>query len=187
VTNREALYKLLEPFSAYLLSGHTHESEYLVDSGNEIHVGGAACGAWWTGPICRDGTPKGYSIYSAKGSELQWKYKSTGKPLSHQMTNYLPNSEFNKSNELITNVWNSDKKWKINIYEDGVKRAMERRISKDPQAVALYEGKEKPSRHTWVEPYNINHLFYSKYDPNADSVVIEAVDRWGNRYTEKII
>jgi hypothetical protein len=64
---------------------------------------------------------------------------------------------------------------------------MERRVSKDPYAVELYEGKEKPSRHSWVEPHNANHLFYSNYNQNASSVVIEAIDRWGNKYTEKVL
>jgi len=45
VTNRKLLYDVLKPYKSYLISGHTHENEYIVEDGNEIHVVGAACGA----------------------------------------------------------------------------------------------------------------------------------------------
>ena len=40
-------------------------------------------------------------------------------------------------------MWNWDKKWKVEWYEDGVlKRAMEQRVAFDPWAVELYAGPE---------------------------------------------
>jgi len=49
IVNREALYRLLEPFAAHILSGHTHECEHVFEHGTHEHVTGAVCGAWWSG------------------------------------------------------------------------------------------------------------------------------------------
>jgi hypothetical protein len=67
VQNREALYRLLEPYKAHVLSGHTHESEHVFEGGVHEHVHGTVCGAWWSGPICYDGTPNGYGVYEVRG------------------------------------------------------------------------------------------------------------------------
>jgi hypothetical protein len=113
VSNREVLYRLLEPYKAHIMSGHTHFNEK-VQQGNIIeHVHGTVCGAWWSGPICYDGTPNGYGVYEVKGSEVQWYYKSTGKDRKHQFRHYLPGTNPNKPEELTVNVWNADEAWKI--------------------------------------------------------------------------
>ena len=76
--NRELLYRLLEPYDAHVLSGHTHETEHRQEHGVQEHIHGTVCGAWWTGPICADGTPNGYAVYDVAGSEVRWRYKATG-------------------------------------------------------------------------------------------------------------
>ena len=78
IMNREALFRLLEPFQAHILTGHTHECEHVFEGGAHEHVTGAICGAWWSGPICFDGTPSGYCLYEVAGSEVTWRYKATG-------------------------------------------------------------------------------------------------------------
>ncbi|NIP83327.1 MAG: hypothetical protein GWM90_30515, partial [Gemmatimonadetes bacterium] len=67
VANRDALYRVLEPYRAHVLSGHTHETEHHRHGGLVEHVNGAVCGAWWSGDICHDGTPNGYGVYEAAG------------------------------------------------------------------------------------------------------------------------
>ncbi len=59
---------MLEPFNAHLISGHTHENEHVFEGGIHEHIHGAVCGAWWSGPICYDGTPNGYGVYEIKGN-----------------------------------------------------------------------------------------------------------------------
>ena len=79
IINREALYELLDPFDAHIVTGHVHENEHRYEAGPHEHVVGAVCGAWWTGPVCYDGTPRGYAVYEVNGSSVRWRYKSTGK------------------------------------------------------------------------------------------------------------
>ncbi|MDT8342728.1 MAG: calcineurin-like phosphoesterase family protein, partial [Longimicrobiales bacterium] len=88
VTNREALYRLLEPFRAHVVAGHMHETGHAFAHGVHEHVCGAVCGAWWTGPICWDGTPNGYAVYEVSGESVTWRYKATGHDADHQLVLY---------------------------------------------------------------------------------------------------
>ncbi len=187
VANREQLYRLLEPFRAYAVCGHMHESEYLRDGGADIHVCGALCGAWWTGPICQDGTPNGYAVYTVKGGELQWRYKATGKDAGHGMRLYPPGSDSARTRHFIANVWSADDAWKVVWYEDGERRGgMKRGIGWDPLAERLYLGKKLPERYAWVDPVLTGHLFYAIPSPGTRRIVVEATDRWGNIYTGRL-
>jgi 3',5'-cyclic AMP phosphodiesterase CpdA len=53
VANRRQLYKMLEPFQAHIMSGHTHVNEKWEEGNIIEHVHGTVCGAWWTGPFVR--------------------------------------------------------------------------------------------------------------------------------------
>ena len=80
VSNRAALYALLEPYEAHLISGHTHENEHVFEGGAPEHVLGTVCGAWWSGPICHDGTPSGYGVYEVSGEDLSGAIAPPGSP-----------------------------------------------------------------------------------------------------------
>jgi len=180
VSNRKMIYDMLKPFKSYIITGHMHESEYIEEEGVEIHVCGAVCGAWWTAPTCFDGTPKGYGFYEVNGNDINWKYKSTGRALSHQMSLQKTGSE------VMANVWGYDKYCKVNWYQDGVaKGQMEKRRGKDPETIKLFEGDKKPKKHTWVEPGTNDHLFYAKPSSGAKMIVVEFVNRWGEKFTER--
>ncbi len=111
ITNRAAFYRLLEPFQAHVITGHTHESEHVFEGGVHEHVQGTACGAWWTGPICNDGTPSGYGVYAVRGEELRWRYKATGHPDEHQLRLYQRGTDPTAPNEIVANVWDWDPAW----------------------------------------------------------------------------
>lgn len=187
VTNRELLYRILEPYKPYVLTGHMHESEYLRDGGVEIHVNGAVCGAWWTANICHDGTPNGYSVYEVNGSELKWRYKSVGKPIDHQMTIYPKGSNPDHPDETFANIWGADRSWEVTWYEDGVKKgSMERHLGNDPEAVKLFTGSDLPHRHKWIEPIPADHFFYAKPGTEAKEIMVEAKDGGGRIYTGRM-
>jgi hypothetical protein len=184
VTNRELMYRILEPYRAYVLCGHTHESEYLRDGGVEIHISGAVCGAWWTANICHDGTPNGYSVYEVNGSDLTWRYKSTGKPIDEQMKVYPKGTDPALPEEFFANIWGADARWKVMWYEDGIRRGeMERRQGVDPEAVKLFTGPDLPRRHKWIEPIKTDHLFYAQPTAGAKEIRVEAKDGAGRVYT----
>ena len=187
VTNREALYRLLEPFQAHILTGHTHEAEHVFEHGTHEHVTGAVCGAWWSGSICHDGTPNGYCVYEVRGEEIRWRYKATGQPMDHQMRIYPPGSDPSAPDELVVNVWDWDPEWTVRWYQDGEPRGlMARRTGLDPLSVELHTGADLPPRRTWVEPVPTNHLFYAPLSRDGGGVTVEARDRFGRVYTEAL-
>lgn len=183
VANREALYRLLEPFQAHVLAGHTHENEHLFEHGVHEHVSGTVCGAWWSGPICGDGTPSGYGVYEIDGEQVTWRYKTTGAPFAEQMRAYPRGSDPSAPEEIVVNVWDADPAWTIVWHEGGGRKGtMARRVGRDPLSVELHTGPELPPRRTWVEPYPVGHLYYAPAPTEAGEIRIEATDRFGRRY-----
>ncbi len=187
VANRAALYEILAPFKSQIIAGHMHEIEHAMDGGIETHVVGAVCGAWWSGPICGDGTPNGYGIFEANGGSLQWRYKGTGLPLSTQMRLYAPGSDPAAPSELIANVWDWDKSWGIVWFEDGIRTgAMKQTRGTDPLSVELHSGPQLPKKHSWVEPYVTDHLFRAAISPGTKEVAVEATDRFGRVHVDRL-
>lgn len=183
VQNRKQLYKLLAPFRVHIMSGHTHVSESWTEGNITEHVHGTVCGAWWTGPICSDGTPGGYGVYEVEGSELKWYYKGTGLDRKEQVRIYAKGRDKDHPEMVVANVWNWDKEWKVEWLEDGIaKGAMKQQVGLDPWAVELYGGAELPAKHKFVEPTKTDHLFYAQPAAGAREITVIATDRFGNAY-----
>jgi hypothetical protein len=184
VNNREALYRLLEPYRAHVLAGHTHEHEHVFASGVHEHVHGTVCGAWWSGEICWDGTPNGYGVYEVDGSEVRWRYKSVGHPAEHQMRVYAPGADPTAPTDLVANIWDWDPEWKVVWFQGGERRGeLSRRVGLDPASVKAHTGASLPPRRTWVEPTPTGHMFYVAVPPGEGDLRVEATDRWGRVYT----
>ncbi len=187
VSNRKQLYKMLEPFNVHIMSGHTHENEKIVGPKHIEHVHGTVCGAWWTGPICTDGSPGGYAVYEVNGDDISWYYKSTGKPRDHQLRVYGMGKSPEYPDAVMANVWNWDPAWRIEWYEDGKARGpMKQLTAFDPLAIELHKGAELPAKHKWVEPTLTDHLFICTPASGAKQVIVKATDRFGKVYQEKI-
>jgi hypothetical protein len=187
VTNRDRLYRLLEPYRAHVLAGHTHESEHVFENGVHEHVVGAVCGAWWSGPICADGTPSGYGVYEINGEDVTWRYKATGHPFDHQLRVYPAGIDPAAPDEIVANVWDWDPQWTVVWYEGGDRRGqMARRTGRDPLSVELHLGPELPPRRKWVDPYPTSHLFYAPAGRSGQPVTVEATDRFGRVYQEEL-
>jgi hypothetical protein len=187
VNNREALYRLLEPYKAHILSGHMHEHEHVFEQGTHELVSGTVCGAWWSGPICGDGTPNGYTVLEVNGANVTWRYKSTGHPAEHQMRVYKRGADSQAPNEIVANVWDWDHEWTVTWYQNGERRGpMARRVGHDPLSVELHKGPTLPPRRTWVDPYPTGHLFYAPVAADARGLKVEARDRFGRTYTADV-
>lgn len=189
IANRNGLYKILEPFKkVHILSGHTHYNENWEEGNIMEHNHGTVCGAWWTGPICGDGTPSGFGVYEVDGENISWYYKPTGQPKQNQMKLYRQGEYAEKPEAILANVFNWDGKWKVEWLEDGVaKGEMEQVTGFDPLAVQLYKGQEKPSKHAWVEPVATDHLFVAVPSAGAKKVQVKVTDRFGNVYTDELL
>jgi 3',5'-cyclic AMP phosphodiesterase CpdA len=188
VKNKEALYDVLEGRTVHIMSGHTHYHVNSKERGFYEHNHGTVCGAWWTGNICCDGTPNGYGVYTAKGNELSWYYKSTGKPLDHQMRLYV--QDFSESQkQLIANIWNWDEAWKSEYFIDGIsKGALLQTEDYDPRAYETLMGPEKPKSRGFAEPHKTNHLFTAMIPTGAKEVKVVATDPFGRVFqaTKKV-
>jgi len=186
VSNREYLYRLLEGYQVHLLSGHTHFNDNMITGNIYEHCHGTVCGAWWSGPICFDGTPNGYAIYEAKGSEIRWQYKGTGLDVNEQFRVYDKGYHADFKDSMSINCWNYDHEWDISWFENGIKKgAPEKIVAMDPLSMELQSGPDLPARRQWVEPQLNDHMFFFK-PGSMENLVVEVKDRFGNVYTKKI-
>lgn len=186
-SNAKALHQLLKPFNAHILSGHTHYNKNMVlsDSLYEHNVG-ATSGAWWQGDACTDGTPMGYGVYDVNGTTVTWSFKTIGKPQSYQFRAYPVGYTPDQPGCIVANVWNWDKSWKVEWYEDGVLRGeMERYDGKDPYVNEIYSDKSK-LEYKWIYPSVTNHLFRAKPTKEGATVEVVATDRFGNVYRQTV-
>jgi hypothetical protein len=187
VTNREALYEILKPYKVQIVSGHTHWNEVWENDNITEHNLGTVCGAWWSGPICGDGTPNGYGVFEVDGDDISWYYKATGYEKPYQIRLYKPGADPEKPHALIANIWNYDKKWTVEWFEDGIaKGAMEQYTGYDPSAKELYLGDALPVERKWIEPTLTDHLFSAVPSKEAKEIKVRAKDRLGNVYEESI-
>ena len=182
VNNREALYRLLEPYRAHVLAGHTHELEHIFAGGVHEHVHGTVCGAWWSGDICYDGTPNGYGVYEVAGPELRWRYQPTGHPADHQLRMYRaggPDRAHGPGGECVGLGSGVDGRLVRGRGPARTTLAADRARS---GRVRTQTGPTLPPRRTWVEPTPAAHLFYVALPTAARDIRVEATDRWGRVY-----
>ncbi len=186
VSNREHLYEILADYDAHILSGHTHFNENIQIKPNIFeHCHGTVCGAWWSGPICVDGTPSGYGVYQVKGNELSWYYKATDQDKDFQFRVYEPSQAENLMGNWAVNIWNWDPEWKAHYYQDGLKMgALTKVRALDPLSVELHSGPQLPVRRKWVEPSLTDHMFVFNPSEDAKEIKVEVVDRFGQVFTQ---
>lgn len=211
--NVQAVFDLLKPFAeVHVMSGHTHYAENNVYSNHYEHVHGAACGAWWNSTINVDGTPNGYAIYNIKGATItDWVYKGTGLDADQQIRLYRANDLFMRDysknyqfyykgdDQIVANIWNADKDWKIEVYENGTKTGEmtqfdyagnEKDKSWDAWALGYHIGVvgkdelDKDKKPTSYYQRNVRHLYYYTLKSPAASVEVRATNRFGKTYTQ---
>ena len=183
--NKPALYSMLEPYKAVILSGHSHTADFEQISENifEINVAGF-CGAWWCGEVCIDGAPAGYKIFDMDGNDMKWIYKGCGHPMDYQMKVYTGLEEY--PGQVIANIWDFDPLWKVEYFEDGVKVCdMERFKAQDPLAKELYKDPSSLKR-TWVYAAPTENMFKATISAEAKCLEVRVTDRFGRVYTKTI-
>lgn len=131
----------------HVTRNYEHSMEGLSTKNVMEHNSGAVCGRWWSSNIGGDGTPNGFQVFigdkGAKGGTFSdWYFVGyhegqntrdhqmrlyrgdavTGGPISGTNTyNVKGYYAFNYGEDyLIANIYNADKRWKIEVYEDGV-------------------------------------------------------------------
>ena len=185
VKNNQDLYAVLGNRNVHIMSGHTHYNVNDIRGSLYEHNHGTVCGAWWTGPICGDGTPCGYGVYTVNGTALSWHYQSVGMPESYQLKIY-PNIKPDQPKEILVNIWNYDPAWKTEYFIDGVSQgALSQTEGFDPDAYATMLGPDLPKPRGFAEPKNTNHLFKGMIKTPGKEVTVIATDRFGQSYSAK--
>jgi hypothetical protein len=183
VKNNEQLYTVLKNRKVHIMSGHTHYHRNVIKGNIFEHNHGTVCGAWWTGPVCGDGTPCGYGVYKVKGTELSWHYQSTGHLQDHQMKIYLDETT-TSGKKMQVNIWNHDPAWKTDYWVDGVHMGpLSQEEGFDPYAYATLLGPELPKPRGFAEPRKTEHMFHALIPSSAKEIKVIATDRFGNKYS----
>ncbi|MHB9054940.1 MAG: calcineurin-like phosphoesterase C-terminal domain-containing protein [Paludibacteraceae bacterium] len=187
VMNNKALYKIFDSYNLHIFAGHSHKQWNTQVNNNIIeHVHAAACGAWWQGDICTDGTPKGYTVYEIDGSNIAWYYKSVGFNKAEQFKLYSIGTDSENNEFFIANVYNYDDKWKVQWTEnDTIVGEMQRYWGKDPLAEKTYLP-DKNKKYSWLNVSETQHLFKAKPKNPQSKIKVIVTDRFGNEY-EKIL
>lgn len=131
----ETLNLLSQFAKAYILIGHSHYNYHYFHSknGKEIHeiIHTAACGLFWQVKCCGDGSPSGYGIYEFDGADIaNFVMKNSEYDADYQIRAYDgseriagqyvdPYTWDYEKGCIVANVFNADKNWKIELYQNG--------------------------------------------------------------------
>ncbi|AHF16150.1 metallophosphoesterase [Niabella soli DSM 19437] len=163
--------------------------------------------------ICKDGAPGGYAIWKFNNTGYQWLYKAIGYEEQYQFraydmnlvhitaANYAPKTTDalladyvdayavkNTGNEILVNVWGYDKRWKVELFENGTMPLAVTRVKvKDPLHIISYEALRLNAGATPTSDFCTTtsaHLFKAAAVSPTSPVLIKVTDRFGNVYTE---
>lgn len=195
--NCNKLHELLAGYkNVQIISGHTHYNSVVADqTGITEHIVGAACGGWWEGPVCTDGTFLGYKMFIVDGTKITWKYRACNYP-DKQFSVFKPGkraSALRPSEELLVNVWDWDYRWKVTISEDmGLSFQEMLKFSDrsyDPIAFQYFgqDGDETiPIGRGWIDAIATDHIFSFVPAINTKSVIIKVINCFGEEFTELV-
>lgn len=220
--NTDDLIAALRGYTVHVFTGHTHKifGRDLLEEWNLFeHNGGAVCADWWWSGsltpgvlVSTDGSPSGYTVWTVKGKEVSWRYKSACFPAEHQFRSYDMNEvrkvvtpelgagrsgwtgtyvaavNAYKQNEVLLNVWNYDKGWSVEVKEDGNPLQVTPVSEYDPLHMIAYDAPrfkvtEKPSFPT----VRWNHFFKATASSPDSDLEICVTDRFGHVYTETMV
>jgi hypothetical protein len=186
--NRTALYDLLTPFNAHILSGHEHYNEnYVIRPNIYEHLHTSLCGLFWQAPYSSDGAPMGYGVYEFDGDSVTWYFKTVGEDRDYQFNAYPVGANPEKPDAITVNIWNYDPHWKVYWYEDGVKMGeMQSYTGYDPTIVNYVKAHVENFRYNYVGAGPTDHLFYAIPESSSAKIKIEAIDGFGRIYRQDV-
>lgn len=220
----EALARVLSDFAdVTILSGHTHYNFHahppMFPNIHENNVAAICATWWWTDKmvgrhICKDGSPGGYAIYTAKGKDLSWKFHSIEDNGDAQMRIYdmnavknafrndadikaylaydatRPNYSNIDDNLVYINVFNYDTDWTVEVREGDTLVEATRITAADPLHFICYEVPRYKAAGKVTNGYktnNTNHMFRVRCATADAPVTVRLVDSFGNEYTQTLV
>ena len=216
---------------------YSRNYEYVAEDPNTLypnlydHNVGALCGVWWRGNIACDGAPTGYNVFICEDGEFKESYfmgvnegmntkekqmrlyrgdAVTGREkLSSDTYAGVGYYAFNFGEDvLLANIYNGDRKWTIQVYEDGIytgnmelvevnlpaastmigdySLANPRRLADGVEAsIDMYTAGFYYSYYSGRSAWSIcYHLYKYKLKNNPTKILVKATDRYGNLFVE---
>lgn len=215
----ERLCRTLQRFhTVHILSGHRHQTYNMqperFPSIMEHSVGAVGGNLWGAGgytghPVCVDGTPGGYQVFTINGKDISWQLRTLEGSGNEQfriidgntlkqffltdpawkgIMKAAPNrQDFTDlpANTILVNVFNYDREWKVRVFEEGRELPVERVRCEDPYVtlafdIPLFNDKKKCSEGNGTK-YN-THTFRAVASKADSKVSVEVTDRFGRTY-----
>ena len=182
ILNAKRLAEILAPYSCHVFAGHTHFFENVeVTPQLYQHNIAAACGAWWTSNLNRDGSPNGYMVATVDGTNMKWQYKATNSKSVYQMHVYKPSEFRSQKDYVVANVWEWDPHCRVVWYEDGKYKGRMQQFTDNDEAFLL----TKPRPHQLAKT---QHLFRAR--PSSKkyrTIKVIFINSFNQTYTYTIV
>lgn len=182
LNNRQALYKLLEPYRAHILSAHEHYNENYVPVTHVVeHVHAPLSTLFWQTPWSMDGIPAGYAVYDFDGDAVSWYFKTVDHPRGRQFNAYAVGADRHKPEAVTANVWNWDPQWQVLWYENGVVQGEMTRYTGYDESIYDYVSRYSEGfKYKYIGADVTEHLFYAVPHSPESVVRVEAHDPFGH-------
>lgn len=189
IYNGQKLVNVLNGHQLHFISGHNHVN-YNFDYAPGIieHNVAALCGTWWDAYHCKDGTPRGYKVYTKTDKGLKWYYKSVGKDKDFQYEIFRPGECQRNPESWVLNVWDIDSEWSVEWIEDEkymgkMKQVKEYSPLHKAEIEATFAKKNKPVT-SWKRTSKGRHYFAATPSPEAKKITFIIRTRFGGTRTE---
>lgn len=191
IINGQEFLNVLKGHKVTILSGHNHLNKNFRYSSDVVeHNVAAICGTWWDAYHCKDGTPRGYKVYTMDNGNLSWYYKSVGKDKDFQYEVFLPGEAQLNPDCVVVNLWDYDADWSITWFEDGVckgemTRVKEKNHLHKAEVEATFAKKGKPVT-SWKRTSASDHYFAAKPSDSAKKITIHIQNPFGKKWVEDV-
>ena len=191
IYNGQTLINMLKDRKVCFISGHNHLNDNYQYSPNIIeHNVAAISGTWWDAYHCKDGTPRGYKVYTKTGNGLTWYYKSIGKDKNFQFEIFMPGECVINTDCIVINLWDYDEGWSVEWIEDDKSMgAMSQVYELNPmhtkEIESTFESRNMPTP-GWKTTIKGEHYFAAKPSDQASQVTLIVKNRFGQTWKECI-
>ena len=189
IINATDLISMLRGHKVTFISGHNHVNDHFEFEKDITEQNVAAiCGAWWDTQHCKDGTPRGYKVFTKKDGKLSWYFKAEGREKDFQVEIFKPGQMPMHPNSVVANVWDWDPQWKVEWYEDGqYMGTMDRVTDLSPlytqEINKAYEGKTISD---YKKPAPAQHYFAATPSQYAKKVMVTVESRFGKSWVYEV-
>ena len=138
----------------------------------------------------KDGTPRGYKVFTSDKGQLTWYYKSVGTDKDFQYEIFRPGESLVNSESIVVNLWDYDENWTITWFEDGVCkgemiRVKEKNHLHKAEVEATFAKKGRPVS-DWKRTSVSDHYFAATPSKGTLKVTINIRNPFGKEWVEEI-